>query len=126
MLPNLQWFIAEGSSYPQDINIYIVYLILLANTVLSYLLFSYKSAVLVATMRNDLDSIIDTIRSIVSHGIQIVALLLFREYYLYIAILPIVTIVNNIFRAKLIDKSTRNIRGKVNCHKKIDMEFLQG
>lgn len=112
LLPNLQWFIAEGSSYPQDINIYIVYLILLANTVLSYLLFSYKSAVLVATMRNDLDSIIDTIRSIVSHGIQIVALLLFREYYLYIAILPIVTIVNNIFRAKLIDKKYPQYKGK--------------
>ena len=112
LLPNLQWFIAEGSSYPQDINIYIVYLILLANTVISYLLFSYKSAVLVATMRNDLDSIIDTIRSIVSHGLQIVALLLFREYYLYIVILPIVTIANNIFRAKLIDKKYPQYKGK--------------
>lgn len=112
LLPNLQWFIAEGTTYPSDINIYIVYLVLLVNTAISYFLFSYKSAVLVATMRNDLDSIIDTIRSIVSHGLQIVVLLLFREYYLYIIILPIVTIANNIFRAILIDKKYPQYRGK--------------
>ena len=63
-------------------------------------------------MRNDIDSIIDTVRSIVSHGLQIVALLLFREYYLYIFILPIVTIANNIFRAILINKKYPQYRGK--------------
>lgn len=112
LLPNLQWFIAEGTTYPSDINIYIVYLVLLVNAASSYFLFSYKSAVLIATMRNDIDSIIDTVRSIVSHGLQIVALLLFREYYLYIFILPIVTIANNIFRAILINKKYPQYRGK--------------
>lgn len=112
LLPNLQWFIAEGTTYPSDINIYIVYLILLVNAAISYFLFSYKSAVLVATMRNDIDSIIDTVRSIISHGLQIVVLLLFREYFLYIIILPIVTVANNIFRAILIDKKYPQYRGK--------------
>lgn len=104
LLPNLQWFIAKGTSYPGDINIRVVYLILLFNTAISYLLFSYKSAVLVASMRNDLDSIIETIRSIVSHGLQIIVLLLFKQYYLYIVVLPIVTIANNLTRAIIIDK----------------------
>lgn len=124
LLPNLQWFIAEGTTYPSDINIYIVYLILLVNTAISYFLFSYKSAVLVATMRNDLDSIIDTIRSIVSHGLQIVVLLLFREYYLYIIILPIATIANNIFRAFLIDKKYPQYRGKGKLSKKDKREIF--
>lgn len=124
LLPNLQWFIAEGTTYPSDINIYIVYLVLLVNTAISYFLFSYKSAVLVATMRNDLDSIIDTIRSIVSHGLQIIVLLLFREYYLYIIILPIVTIANNIFRAFLIDKKYPQYRGKGKLSKKDKREIF--
>lgn len=117
LLPNLQWFIAEGTTYPKDINIAIVYLVLLVNTAISYFLFSYKSAILIATMRNDLDSIIDTIRSIVSHGLQIVVLILFQEYYLYIVILPIVTIANNIFRAILIDKKYPQYRGKAKLSK---------
>lgn len=124
LLPNLQWFIAEGTTYPSDINIYIVYLVLLVNAAISYLLFSYKSAVLVATMRNDIDSIIDTVRSIISHSLQIVALLLFREYYIYIIILPIVTITNNIFRAILIDKKYPQYRGTGKLSKEDRMGIL--
>ena len=112
LLPNIKWFIAEGTVYPKDINIYIVYLVFLVNTVISYLLFSYKSSVLVATMRNDLDSIIETIRSVISHGLQIVVLLLFKEYYLYIIVLPVVTLANNIFRAVIIDKKFPQYKGK--------------
>ena len=89
-----------------------MYIVFLVNTVISYLLFSYKSSVLVATMRNDLDSIIETVRSVVSHGLQIVVLLLFKEYYLYIIVLPIVTLANNILRAVIIDKKFPQYKGK--------------
>ena len=87
LMPNIEWFIAEGTKYPQDVNIYLVYLVFLLNTSLSYLLFGYKNSVLVATMRNDIDSIIDTIRIVASYGLQIVTLLVFREYYIYILLL---------------------------------------
>lgn len=111
LLPNLQWFIAEGTTYPSDINIYFVYLVQLLNTAMSYFLFSYKGAVLIATMRNDLDSILETIRSLVLHSLQIVVLLMFREYYLYIIVLPIITFLNNICRAIVIDKKYPQYKG---------------
>ena len=114
ILPFIKWFIAEGTEYPQDINIYVVYSILLFNTGISYFLFAYKSSILVATMRNDLESLIDTGRSIISHGLQILALLLFRQYYLYIIILPIVTVLNDLVRNFIIDKRYPQYKGTAN------------
>lgn len=104
LLPNLELFIAEGTTYPADVNIYLIYLVMLANTVLSYLLFAYKSSILVATMRNDLDALLDLLRSLLSHGLQIIVLLAFQSYYLYILVLPLITVVNNLVRSYVIDK----------------------
>lgn len=118
LIPFLEWFIPEGSTYPADINIRIVYVVLLTNTALSYLLFSYKSSILTATMRNDLSSAIEMVRSITSHGLQIVVLLLFRQYYLYILILPVVTIANNLVRNYIIEKRFPQYHGKATLSKK--------
>ena len=112
ILPFLEIFIADGTPRPEGINIYIVYLILLINTGLSYFLFAYKSSVLVATMRNDVDAIIDLARSLVSHGLQIAVLIAFKQYYLYIIILPLVTVANNLARSIIIDKRYPQYRGK--------------
>jgi len=111
LIPFLNWFIPEGASYPEGINIQLVYLVFLINTGASYLLFAYKEAILVATMRNDVSSFIDMVRSVVSHGLQIVVLLLFRQYYLYILVLPIVTITNSIVRSIIIDKRYPQYKG---------------
>lgn len=111
LLPNIKMFIAEGTAYPQDINIYVVYLVLLINTSLGYFLFAYKNAVLVATMRNDLDALLDLLRSLLSHGLQIIVLLCLRSYYLYILVLPLITIVNNLTRSIIIDKRFPQYKG---------------
>lgn len=112
LLPNINMFIAEGTEYPSDINIYVVYLIFLVNTAASYFLFAYKNAILVATMRNDLNALYDLIRSVASHGLQVVALLAFRNYYLYIIVLPVITIANNLYRCYTIDKRFPQYKGK--------------
>ena len=117
LLPNIHMFIAEGTAYPQDINIYVVYLVLLVNTALSYFLFAYKNAILVATMRNDLDALLDLLRSLLSHGLQIVVLLMLRSYYLYILVLPVITIVNNLTRSFVINKRFPQYIGKETLEK---------
>lgn len=124
ILPNIKWFIAKGATYPSDVNIYLVYLVFLVNTSLSYLLYSYKSSVLVAAMRNDLDSIIETVRSVLSHGLQIVVLLLFKQYYTYILVLPAITVVNNIARAIIIDKKFPQYKGNGTLTKEDRKEIM--
>lgn len=83
-------------SYPQGINIYFLWLIYLLNAVVSYLLFAYKSTLLTALQRDDAVSKIYSITTLLSKSIQLILLFLFRNYYLYVLILPIGSIINNI------------------------------
>ncbi len=95
LLPNIEMFIAEGTEYPTDINIHIVFLVFLINTSISYFFFAYKNALLIATMRNDIHSVIEMCRSMASHLLQIAVLVIFKNYYLFVIVLPIVTLANN-------------------------------
>ena len=65
---------------PENINIYILYLIYLFNTVISYWLFAYKSALLTAMQREDIVSNIQTVTTVSIRVIQIIFLMLFKNY----------------------------------------------
>lgn len=84
---------------PSGINIYILFFIFLINTCISYILFGYKQSLFNAYQRQD---ILSNIMS-VTHGLmsvcQIIVLILFKSYYLYIIFLPISTIANNVIVA---------------------------
>ncbi len=85
----------EGT-YPADINIYILFIIYLLNTVASYTLFTYKSSILVANCRNDILYALQGATQLVMYIIQITVLLLTANYYFYIVFLPLFTIINNV------------------------------
>lgn len=89
---------------PVDVNLYVLYSIYLFNAVISYFLFAYKGCLLVAHQRSDLSSNIDMITKLITYSIQIVILFVFKNYYLYIILLPVCTIVNNIVSAKTAEK----------------------
>lgn len=87
-----------------DVNIYILYGLYLANTVFSYLLFAYKTALLNAHQRSDIVTNIQAGINIVQYLAQILALVLFKNYYLFVVIMCIGTIVNNILIAIVVKK----------------------
>ncbi len=97
IMPALKYLIKGG--YPADINLYILYAIYLAQTVIGYFFFAYRNSLLSAHQRNDVSSKINTIVMVATYGLQIGALLLFRNYYVYIIFLPISTLVINLFTA---------------------------
>lgn len=109
-----------NGTYPNDINIYLLYLIYLINTVLSYFLFAYKSSILIAYQRNDIESNITTIVNIVMYLFQMIVLLLFSNYYIYVIFIPICTIINNIIRSYVVDKRYPDIK----CYGKIEKVLL--
>ena len=88
-----------SGTYPSDINIYIIYLIYLFNTAISYFMWSYKSVIFVAGQRSDIENVIQTIGYLFMYVCQIVALLVFPNYYVYIIFMPISMIAINIIRA---------------------------
>lgn len=102
LLPFLNYLIKGG--YPQSINIYILYIIYLLNTGLTYFLFAYKSALLTAHQRSDVTSNVQTWTSILQYGIQIIILVKLKNYYLFVSIQIITTILNNLLVALITNK----------------------
>ena len=92
--PFLRLLIHGG--YPAEMNIYLLYLIYLSNTVISYFAYGYKSIILSVNQRNDIVSNITSAISLVRGSIQIIVLLTTGNFYLYIIFLPVFTLVSNI------------------------------
>ena len=89
---------------PTDTNIYILYLISLSNTVVSYFLFAYKTSLLAASQRMDITTNITTVITTLTGLLQILLLAVFRSYYFYCILTPIATIAENLIRSYVVDK----------------------
>lgn len=106
-----------SGNIPDDINIYILYILNLAATVMSYWLFAYKNSLLVAHQRTDIASKISFIISTVQYIIQAIFLLSFKNYYLYLLIVLFTQIVSNIVTAKKVNEMYPEYRAKGNLEK---------
>ena len=89
-------FLVKGS-YPEGINIYVLFLISVINTSISYFLFGYKQSLLVAYQREDINSIINLVVQLGMHACQIAILLVTHNYYLFVLCMPIFTVFNNLW-----------------------------
>lgn len=81
---------------PGDVNLYLLFFINLANTVLSYVLFAYRSSLFTADQRYSVNNNIYSVFKIGSTAIQIVAIILLKNYYFYTIVLPLTTILKNL------------------------------
>lgn len=91
-------------TWPQGINIYVLYFMHLCNTAVSYFLFAYKTSLLEATQRLSLSRIAYIIALFVQYGLQIIVLKAFRSYYLFTFALIIGTLTRNVVAAILAKK----------------------
>ena len=88
-----------AGSVPSDINIYVLYMLNLSSTVISYWLFAYKRSLLEAHQRNDVISKITMITTTISLAIQFIVLFVFRNYYGYVITLFFIQALTNIMTA---------------------------
>ena len=94
IIPVLPKFIK--GTIPDGINLYILYLIFLCNTVIGYWMSAYKKSLIIAHQRVDILSNIDSIVRLLGIGIQVAMLLILKNYYLYILVMLLLTLVDNI------------------------------
>ncbi|SCZ79705.1 Membrane protein involved in the export of O-antigen and teichoic acid [Pseudobutyrivibrio xylanivorans] len=87
------------SDLPADVNIYVLYFMNLFATALTYWLFAYKNSILTAYQRSDINSKITIITDTIKYAIQIIVLVLFRNYYLYVLAILFSQVLNNITTA---------------------------
>lgn len=85
---------------PADINLYVLYLLNLAATVLSYWLFAYKNALFEAHQRIDVISKVTLITNTIQYGLQFLVLYLFKSYYLYVIVMLFTQVLTNIITAQ--------------------------
>lgn len=84
-------------SYPDSISLTAVYLVYLFNTGISYFLFAYYSSLLSAFQRQDIKTGIETILKILMYLAQITLLLVVKNYYVYLAIMPVFSVLHNLW-----------------------------
>ena len=81
---------------PEGIRLTTVYLIMLVNSSLGYFFFAYRDSLFNASQRVDVLNYIDLGVRILTTVLQILLLLLFRNYYLYCIVIPTITLVRNL------------------------------
>ena len=86
---------------PEGLNLYVLFYINLANTVLSYVLFAYRSSLFTADQKYSVNNNIYSIFKIGATVVQVIAIFLFKNnaytaYYLYSLALPLMTIAKNL------------------------------
>lgn len=91
-------------SYPTDINIYIIFIIYLLNTSVSYLLFAYKTALLTASQTQADLYKISTYLVLIKTVLQIFSLSVIRNYYIFLSLELVYTIANNLWASHVVDK----------------------
>ena len=84
-----------GGYYPENINVYVLFILFLVNTSFSYIFFGYRSAILVSSQRSDIDSRIQIVSSLICYFLELLVLIFTRNYYLYVLCMIIGTAVNN-------------------------------
>lgn len=115
-------YLIKDAEYPSEINIYIIYFLYLLNTSASYSVLAYWGLLFSAHQRNDEIAKINMIINVLKYGIQIMIIIFCKNYYLFVIVLLITTILNNfLITVKAQKKFPQYFVGKdhVNCHNEI-------
>lgn len=102
------------SDVPSGINIYVLYLLNLGATVLSYWLFAYKNSILQAHQRTDVVSKVTLVTSTIQYGLQLFVLWVFHNYYLYVIVMLATQALTNIVTAVYADRLYPQFKPKGN------------
>ncbi len=97
LMPFLQNLIK--GDVPAGMNLYILFLMNLGNTVLTYWLFAYKSSLLQAHQRRDVISKVSLAVRMTEYTLKILILVFTRNYYLYLAVQLLSQVIVNLMTA---------------------------
>ncbi|MGG7152315.1 polysaccharide biosynthesis protein [Clostridium neonatale] len=103
---------------PSDINIYILYLLNLFSTVLSYWLFAYKNCLLDAHQRADISSKISFFITTIQYGLQLIVLIYIKNYYVYLIVALFTQVMTNIITSIIVNKMYPQYKPKGKLDKK--------
>ncbi len=106
------------SDVPDNINVYILFLLYLFSTVISYFLSSYKRVLLNACQRYDVEVSIQAIIIIIQTLMQVCMLLITENYYWIVIAIVVCNVINNI----LIEWYSKKLFPQYYCYGNIQEE----
>lgn len=109
ILPFLKFFVEMPQNL--DVNLYVIYVWFLFNTSVSYF-FSYKTTLLGADQKNYISQSINIICSIIRTILQILVIVIFKNFYLYLVVQVLMTVVSNYTISRFVDKKYSYINKK--------------
>lgn len=114
--------IIEGD-IPAGLNLYILFLMNLGNTVLTYWLFAYKSSLLQAHQRRDVISKVSLSVRMAEYALKILILIFTKNYYLFLAVQLVCQLAINVMTAVCASKMYPQYvpRGKLPKEKTLDI-----
>lgn len=102
LLPFIPKLISGG--VPNGLNVYILYLLNLISTVISYWLYAYKNCLLQAYQRSDMVSKVTMCANTIRYILQFILLYFFRNYYYYLVVALLSQALINITTAFITDR----------------------
>ena len=122
ILPFLKYLI--NGTYPNSINLYIVFVLYLLNTAITYMMFAYKSSILIAHQRSDIYNNVLSFSHIIQYIAQIAVIFIFKNYYLYLIVNILATIFNNLIINYIVNKNYPHYicKGSINNDLKKDIK----
>lgn len=119
VLPFLPYLIKRD--LPEDVNLYVLYLLNLGATVLTYWLFAYKNCLLNAHQRLDVCNKVMMATDTFKYILQLISLAVFKSYYLYVIAIIISQILTNLVTAYF----TNKMYPKYHAHGKLDKKEVR-
>lgn len=107
VIPFMDYIIKDK---PDVSGLTLYYILFLINTTLSYWFASYKASVLYADQKEYIKTNVQNATSILQSALQIVLLIIFRKYLLYLLVQLGCNIILNLYVAHLVDKRYPQIR----------------
>ena len=95
LMPFLKSLIHD-STLPNDLNLYVCYLIFLGNAVISYLFYGYLTIIPTAYQRKDILSRVDMGMTLMKCSLQVLVLFFTHYFYLFFVPMLVVTVLRNL------------------------------
>ena len=93
-----------SGNLPPELDVYVLYLLNLGSTVLTYWLFAYKNCLLQAHQRTNVANLIQVAVNALQYTVQLAVLIFLKNYYLYVLVNLISQAIANVVTALVVTK----------------------
>ncbi len=114
--------LVRGKEYPEGLNIYFVFVIYMVYTALPYLTVGYRFVLFKGNQRGHISNIYNGTTCLIMYSLQVLAICLTRNYYLYV----IIMLVNPVLQCVFLGNRAKKDYAEIQCEGQLSADFMKG